>query len=586
MKTKLLLFLCLIFTFSMILSSCMETANDNYTDDEKQTASDTGDDIYLSHNYVVDNISALRELKITSDEITVTVKGYYAPGDGGGGIFYWDSSSAKQDDGGIYIKTAEEREKGRFVRLCEDNYRNVKWFGAKGDGKSDDYTAIASAIACLGTHGGTVELPGGNYLISKSILIGNGNAGDTWSSYHGIKLVGSGGGFGVHSEAVPTYITASANMDAVIKVNGLISGVVIKDMYINGNLKAKTGVYLNAICGLTMSNVRVHQFTEKGIAVVAGEAPTGNYNIFNRFETVSVTTTADNSICLFMDGCYEVSNDTWLTTFTNCSFDTGESKGSSGAYFKFVDSISFYTCNFKAKNAESTGIVFDALDNHDFPSGIGFYNCSVSSTKVIEDTAHSIRINYFYGFSTSDGEIIPEHHRLVGITDTGVPFNMDALGDIGSGGDGSNLPIKKGVVDLYSNAEFMHYNLHATRSTVGVLVNCGGTLTSGKAYMPNYDNEIGTIHIKVYKWNTDYDTTVKGEVLSSYSFVNFQQNTWLPFELSEALPADTYLIVFSAEAPAGDYGCGIWAQKNAHGIKTFYDGVEVDFGVVCQITVR
>ena len=95
----------------------METANDNYTDDEKQTASDTGDDIYLSHNYVVDNISALRELKITSDEITVTVKGYYAPGDGGGGIFYWDSSSAKQDDGGIYIKTAEEREKGRFVRF-------------------------------------------------------------------------------------------------------------------------------------------------------------------------------------------------------------------------------------------------------------------------------------------------------------------------------------------------------------------------------------------------------------------------------------------------------------------------------------
>lgn len=43
---------------------------------------------------------------------------------------------------------------------------NVKDFGAKGDGTTDDTAAIQSAITSLGSQGGTVFLPPGNYLLN------------------------------------------------------------------------------------------------------------------------------------------------------------------------------------------------------------------------------------------------------------------------------------------------------------------------------------------------------------------------------------------------------------------------------------
>lgn len=72
---------------------------------------------------------------------------------------------------------------------CEENYVNVKWFGAKGDGSTDDTAAIQAAIDVLPGGGGTVSLPGGTYNISSAIRIGDGNAGDRTSSKSGIKFI-------------------------------------------------------------------------------------------------------------------------------------------------------------------------------------------------------------------------------------------------------------------------------------------------------------------------------------------------------------------------------------------------------------
>ena len=548
---------------------------DNSEDVSKPTAE------HASGVLVVDNIAELRELNVDSEDLTVSLLGYYEPGDGGQGIFFWSDKSATPDNGGTVIKCANE--KGRFIRLCEDCERNVLWFGAKGDGKTDDSDAIQAAVDSLPARGGTVRIPGGTYVVSKTINIGNGNAENNWSTKHGVALVGNGSGQGVHSAAVPTTIIASSGMDNVISVNGLISDVVIKGLYVSGNLKAKNGVFLHAFCGLRMSDVRITQFTEKGLYILAGKAPTGNYNIYNRFENVNVTTGHDGAECLYMDGTYDASNDTWLSTFTQCVFDTLNGNGSNAAHFKFVDSISFYSCRFTA-GEQSTGILFDALDNNDFPSGIGFYSCSVSSTEVLEDNDHLIRKEYFYGFSTVNGEIIPTHNKLIGITDTGTPFNMDGV--IQGGGSSSGLPAKKGLVDLYNNAQWVHYNLSSNKAAVGVRINCAGKLSGGRAYLANYDNKVGSVFIKVYKWDTDYDTTVSGEVLTEYDFINFNENTWLNFSFPKQLDPGEYLVVFTAATEAGDFGAGIWTQAKSLSVITYYNGNEVDFGVAASLDIK
>lgn len=45
---------------------------------------------------------------------------------------------------------------------------NVKWFGAKGDGITDDTVAIQSAIDLLNLVGGVIDIPNGVYVITKS----------------------------------------------------------------------------------------------------------------------------------------------------------------------------------------------------------------------------------------------------------------------------------------------------------------------------------------------------------------------------------------------------------------------------------
>ncbi|CAG7614485.1 glycosyl hydrolase family 28-related protein [Paenibacillus allorhizosphaerae] len=57
----------------------------------------------------------------------------------------------------------------RFKRLLETPYLNVKWFGAKGDGVTDDMAAIQRTLdAASARGGGTVFIPNGTYIVSPS----------------------------------------------------------------------------------------------------------------------------------------------------------------------------------------------------------------------------------------------------------------------------------------------------------------------------------------------------------------------------------------------------------------------------------
>ena len=375
----------------------------------------------MNPGYVVNDMDGLTKLVPESDGAIVVMKGYYDKNDGGGGVFWYDANAEDEPDGGTVVAGAAP---GRFMRSCEPNRLNVRWFGAKGDGERDDTAAIQAAINALPEGGGIVNIPGGVYNISSTLEVGNGDAGEKRSSRNGVKLVGDGGGFAFNVRA-SVILRASTEMGPMIRLNGRISDCEITGMHLDCAGKARTGIYLHSFTGGWFHNVMVTGFTDTGIVVMAGVAPTGNYNIYNRFESLGVFATLDETTCISFDGTYNVFNDTWLTVFTDCRFDTAKTKRSVAAHFRFVDSISFYRCHFNTYDDSSTGAVFDALNNHDFPCGMAFYDCSMVSHKVLEDERHKIRKQYFYGFGTYDNEQRPSHEKLIGMTDTGEFFNVE-----------------------------------------------------------------------------------------------------------------------------------------------------------------
>lgn len=96
--------------------------------------------VLRSAQQIVSNITELRATRGVPGS-HVTVQGYYTSNDGGGGTFYWNESSTATDDGGIVISAGGA---GRWFRV-HDGVMNVRWFGARGDGVTDDTAAFKAA---------------------------------------------------------------------------------------------------------------------------------------------------------------------------------------------------------------------------------------------------------------------------------------------------------------------------------------------------------------------------------------------------------------------------------------------------------
>ena len=114
-----------------------------------KTLNDLGVKVYF--------FDAVSDMKASADLINgdyVKTYGYYAKNDEGG-AFYKISSTAPS---GYY----ETLNSGLYAELIIEDAMNVKQFGAKGDGISDDTTAIQTALDnCL-----NIDVPTGTYMIN------------------------------------------------------------------------------------------------------------------------------------------------------------------------------------------------------------------------------------------------------------------------------------------------------------------------------------------------------------------------------------------------------------------------------------
>jgi hypothetical protein len=120
-------------------------------------------------------------------------------------------------------------------------------YNAKGDGIVDDSTAIQSAINYVASKfGGEVYLPKGTYKLLTEISIPN----------VPITIIGDGW---------TTVLKASASITSVLhKGIGVVSGIKIKNMEIDGNLLANYSIWLEQGTFTEISGVHLKNFKEAG----------------------------------------------------------------------------------------------------------------------------------------------------------------------------------------------------------------------------------------------------------------------------------------------------------------------------------
>ena len=122
---------------------------------------------YQIATYSFDNVAAMVAYNLAEGDTAITA-GYYSANDGGAGTYKIVSSGATADGGSIIALN-----NGLKAQLIvENNTINVKQFGAKGDGTTNDTIAIQNALKYNGNNPTTIEFDGkGVYLISSGASI-------------------------------------------------------------------------------------------------------------------------------------------------------------------------------------------------------------------------------------------------------------------------------------------------------------------------------------------------------------------------------------------------------------------------------
>lgn len=141
------------------------------------------------------------------DGMVVIAKGRSAVNDGGGGTFRYDQNSTAATDNGIVFSVTGG---GRIIRQVETNLSenqisesiNVRWFGARGDGATDDTASILAAYNYAKNTGLFYDLlfPMGRYVTRSTFLFEN--AYMCSFTMHGAIFIGASTGVDNSQDAV------------------------------------------------------------------------------------------------------------------------------------------------------------------------------------------------------------------------------------------------------------------------------------------------------------------------------------------------------------------------------------------------
>ncbi len=200
----------------------------------------------------VENYDDLRALDPTEYPAgyVANVGGYDSVNDGGGGAFVYVPTGTTSDNDGTVL--APSNNTGRWYRVYTGAV-NVKWFGAVGDGSTDDYQAMQNAITYMESLalGGAIFVPSGEYNIEDTL------------DFSGDK---------------PIYFFGEGQGSTIINVIGAITGIGlgtgsadktidlrVSAMSLIGDGSADIGIAVNRVHQILIDRCYLSGFTVAGV---------------------------------------------------------------------------------------------------------------------------------------------------------------------------------------------------------------------------------------------------------------------------------------------------------------------------------
>lgn len=322
------------------------------------------------------SLAAMQSLGASAHQ--VLLQGGAQPLDGKTGLFIWDGTSTETADD-VLVVAPSAGGTGRWRRWLPDGALNATWYGAAGDGTTDDTAALQAwldACAALSRPG---YLPPGSYLTGDLTIRGTALSG---SFSQGIRVRGAGydqstllaksGTDALLTLAGPSGFTPASN--AVLRMH-------LSDLTINGQAtNANYGLWIDDGAGVQARFERLRVTNVTGTTGAGTASGVGVYSVDRAYSmhwqsvfcdacTIGMQLTDRFQDSKFV-GCQFYSNTTaqaicqgvnqWTSnaTFTGCSFDSSSlSTASVGIQVTRQNALSLMGCYFESHNVASRHVV-------------------------------------------------------------------------------------------------------------------------------------------------------------------------------------------------------------------------------------
>jgi hypothetical protein len=416
--------------------------------------------------------TALKALDPTKDTVAVLTEA------GREGLFLWyagDYSTQITADTqeGIYVKaTAIASTSGSWVRVYT-GAASVKWFGATGDGTTDDATAIQKAIDLVRD----IWFPQATYAVGTRLQVGNGTSSAV-STKNGYNLRGSTAGTtSVETGPVlqPTRLKwIGSTFNSILRIDGPMVGCNINGLVFDcNNIAGSNGIHTRHMMLSTWQDVVVTNNTGTGIIhesypSFAGSVQGANKNTFTNVRVVGcgaqgsgirIGNTAGTS-----GDVLDVAQNVWI----NCHFERdGTHAPAFSIWLGFTDNITFIETVVTASGGSlGVGVYIQEPTGgtlNTFPDEVLFLNCPILDGFVASGTWTPSGGVICYPYPTGDGEPIPTSDYIRGSTFTHTFFNGLRLG----AGKATVAPLKftSGTLETTAEAGAVEYDGKAFYAT-------------------------------------------------------------------------------------------------------------------------